>query len=66
MSNEALGGPWQMTRTGVIVPVRGALLLPTPKGAAPQAQRAAGRVEGPAEPIAARRAQTRLPRSNAR
>jgi hypothetical protein len=53
MSNEIPKGPWQITRSGVMVPVRGALLLPTPKDGQ-QARPAPGRVEGPAMPIAAR------------
>ena len=64
MSNEALNGPWQMTRSGVMVPVRGALFLPTPTEAPlQQRQFVRGRLEGPAMPIAARRPRRHVARS---
>ncbi len=53
MSGEVYGGPWQQRPTGVLVPVRGALLVPAPQGAT--APRTPGRVQGPAAPIAAGR-----------
>jgi hypothetical protein len=52
VSKEPLGGLWQMTRTGVILPARGALVVPA-KYAPPQ-RRCPGRVEGLALPLAQR------------
>jgi hypothetical protein len=52
MSKEPLGGLWQLTRSGVILPARGALVVPA-KYAPPQ-RRCPGRVEGPALPLAQR------------
>jgi hypothetical protein len=49
-SEEPLGGLWQITRTGVILPARGGLVVPA-KYAPPQ-RRCPGRVEGPALPLA--------------
>jgi hypothetical protein len=52
MNDGVFGTLWQLTRSGVVVPARGTLVVPTKY--APAHKRLRGRVEGPAVLISQR------------